>query len=263
LRPLTEAEAGLLHQAARFAAAPLAGLATRSTLAALLEAYLGQRSAAQVLAGRLRRGAGETIRAVLLYGDLRSFTALSEALAAEAVVAALDAWFDRIAGSVHAFSGEVLKFTGDGVLAIFPIGQRAPSDAALRSARAARAGMTHLDQARDRQGLAPLPFGMGSAPRRSAMGQYRRRRPVGLHRDRSWRQPSLPSRGAVQTRQSECADLGCGRGGDDNSVDPFGRAHIARHRYALRSLHATGRWCHAGRHTDHVTRCLTDGSREG
>ena len=162
-RPLTEAESGLLHQAARFAAAPLAVLATRSTLAALLEAYLGRRSAAQVLAGRLRRETGETIRAVLLYGDLRGFTELSEAMPPEAVVAALDAWFDRIAGAVHAFGGEVLKFIGDGVLAIFPIGERPPSaacDAALRAVSAARAGMAHLDQARGRQGLPPLPFGM-------------------------------------------------------------------------------------------------------
>ena len=162
LRPLTEQESALLHQAARFAAAPLAVLATRSTLAALLEAYLGRRSAAQVLAGRLRRQTGETIRAVLLFGDLRDFTALSEAMAPEAVVAALDAWFDRIAGAVHAFGGEVLKFIGDGVLAIFPIGDRSPSaacDAALSAVGAARVGMTHLDQARERQGLPPLRFG--------------------------------------------------------------------------------------------------------
>ena len=161
-RPLTEQESALLHQAARFAAAPLAALVTRSTLAALLEAYLGRRSAAQVLAGRLRRQTGETIRAVLLYGDLRDFTAMSEAMAPEAVVAALDAWFDRIAGAVHAFGGEVLKFIGDGVLAIFPIGDRSPSaacDAALSAVAAARAGMTHLDRARERQGLPPLPFG--------------------------------------------------------------------------------------------------------
>jgi adenylate cyclase len=162
LRPLTEHESALLRQAARFAAAPLAVLATRSTLAALLEAYLGRRSAAQVLAGRLRRETGETIRAVLLYGDLRGFTALSEAMPPEAVITALDAWFDRIAGAVHAFGGEVLKFIGDGVLAIFPIGERPPSaacDAALRAVGAARAGMAHLNQARGRQGLPPLSFG--------------------------------------------------------------------------------------------------------
>ena len=163
LRPLTESESALLHQAARFASAPLAALATRSTLGALLEAYLGRRSAAQVLAGRLRRETGETIRAVLLYGDLRGFTALSEGMAPEAVVTALDAWFDRFAGAIHAFGGEVLKFIGDGVLAIFPIGDRPPSaacDAALSAVSAARAGMAHLNQQRGRQGLPPLPFGM-------------------------------------------------------------------------------------------------------
>ncbi|HKF61503.1 MAG TPA: adenylate/guanylate cyclase domain-containing protein [Dongiaceae bacterium] len=163
LRALTEDESTLLYEAARFAVAPLAALAMRSTLAALLEAYLGRRSAAQVLAGHLRRETGETIRAVLLYGDLRGFTQFSEAMAPEAVVAALDAWFDRIAGAVHAFGGEVLKFIGDGVLAIFPIGERPASsacDAALSAVRAARAGMAHLDQARAKQDLPPLPFGL-------------------------------------------------------------------------------------------------------
>jgi class 3 adenylate cyclase len=163
LRPLTEKQSALLHQAARFAVAPLAVLTARSTLAALLEAYLGRRSAAQVLAGRLRRATGEAIRAVLLFGDLRDFTALSERLAPEEVITALDAWFDRIAGAVHAFGGEVLKFIGDGVLAIFPIGDRSPSaacDAALSAVVAARAGMSHLNQARQRQGLPPLPFGI-------------------------------------------------------------------------------------------------------
>ncbi|WP_442583895.1 adenylate/guanylate cyclase domain-containing protein [Mesorhizobium sp. ASY16-5R] len=161
-RPFSASERDLLRQVARFAAAPLAALAARSTLGVLLETYLGRRSAAQVLAGRLRRDAGETIRAALLYADLRGFTELSEKTAPQEVVAALDAWFDRIAGAVHAFGGEVLKFIGDGMLAIFPIGERdtaAACEAALRAVAAARAGMDHLDRARAAQGLPPLPFG--------------------------------------------------------------------------------------------------------
>jgi class 3 adenylate cyclase len=62
---------------------------------------------------------------------------------------------------VHAFGGEVLKFIGDGMLAIFPVAG-APGEAceaALRAAAAARAGMAHLDAARQAEGLAPLPFG--------------------------------------------------------------------------------------------------------
>lgn len=160
-RPFGPAETDRLRQAARFAAAPLAALAARGALAALLEAYLGRRSAARVQAGALRRGAGETIRAALLCADLRDFTALSEATEPAAMIAALDSWFDRIAGAVHAFGGEVLKFIGDGVLAIFPV-TGAPAEAceaALRAVVAARAGMAHLDAVRQAQGLPPLPFG--------------------------------------------------------------------------------------------------------
>src|SRR5712675_246665 len=160
--PFTLGEANELRQAARFAAAPLAALAARATLTATLEAYLGRRSAARVLAGPLRRGIGETIQAALLCADLRGFTALSEGNPPSAVIAALDAWFDRIAGPVHAFGGEVLKFIGDGVLAIFPVVGGAPRDAcdaALRAVSAAQVGMAHLDEARRQQGLSPLAFG--------------------------------------------------------------------------------------------------------
>ncbi len=161
IRPFSPAEAGRLRQAARFVAAPLAALAARATLAALLEAYLGRRSAARVQAGALRRGTGETIRAALLCADLRDFTALSEATEPAATIAALDAWFERVAGAAHAFGGEVLKFLGDGVLAIFPV-TGAPAgacEAALRTVHAARAGMAHLDAARQAKRLPPLPFG--------------------------------------------------------------------------------------------------------
>jgi adenylate cyclase len=161
-RQFTLDETNALREAARFAAAPLAVLAARATLAAILQAYLGRRSAARVLAGPLRRGVGETIQAALLYADLRGFTALSESNPPSMVIEALDAWFDRIAGAVHAFGGEVLKFIGDGVLAIFPVGGGTPRgacDAAVRAVSAARVGMAHLDNERHRQGLSPLPFG--------------------------------------------------------------------------------------------------------
>ena len=161
-RPFTDGEIGRLSEAARFAAAPLAALSARATLATTLEAYLGRRSAARVLAGPLRRDVGETIRAALLYADLRNFTALSEAAPPADVIAALDAWFDCMAGSVHAFGGEVLKFIGDGMLAIFPVTADKPRgacDAALRAVSSAQAGMAHLDVTRRGQGLPSLTFG--------------------------------------------------------------------------------------------------------
>ncbi len=161
-RRLTEAEVDRLAHAARFAVAPLAALSARATLAAALDAYLGKRSAARVLSGPLRRDYGETIQAALLFADLRGFTELSEAASAATVIAALNAWFDRIAGATHAFGGEVLKFIGDGFLAIFPVTGESPREAcraALRAVRAAQAGMAHLGAAREQQGLQPFHFG--------------------------------------------------------------------------------------------------------
>jgi class 3 adenylate cyclase len=161
-RRFTRRQSDALREAARFAAAPLAVLTTRATLTATLEAYLGRRSAARVLSGPLRRGIGESIRAALIYADLRGFTALSETHPAPVVISALDAWFDRAAGAIHAFGGEVLKFIGDGVLAIFPVAGATPREAceaALRAASAARSGMAHLNAERIRQGLPPLAFG--------------------------------------------------------------------------------------------------------
>jgi class 3 adenylate cyclase len=159
--PIGAAEIERLSQATRFAGPVLAALTARAALTALLEAYLGRRSAARVQAGALSRGSGETIRAALLCADLRDFTALSEVTEPDAMIANLDAWFDRMAGAVHAFGGEVLKFIGDGVLAIFPVtgtlGQAC--DAALRAVAAGRAGMAHLDAVRRAEGLPPLPFG--------------------------------------------------------------------------------------------------------
>ncbi|MER9056128.1 adenylate/guanylate cyclase domain-containing protein [Mesorhizobium sp. M0213] len=159
-----EAQSELLRQISRFAAAPMTALAERSAKRALLEAYLGKRSAAHVLNGHSRRVKGETIRAALLCADLRGFTDLSEVYDADEIVLVLDAWFDCVAGAVHAFGGEVLKFIGDGVLAIFPIGERdanAACDAAVRAVKATRAGIDHLNQTRRRNGGPELGYGIG------------------------------------------------------------------------------------------------------
>src|SRR3712207_8029468 len=95
------------------------------------------------------------------YADLRDFTVLSETADPQAVIAALDAWFDRVAGAVHAFGGEVLKFIGDGVLAIFPVTGGPPDacQAALRAVAPPQPDMANLGVARQTKGLPPLPSG--------------------------------------------------------------------------------------------------------
>jgi adenylate cyclase len=80
------------------------------------------------------------------------------------LIAALNDCPARLVGAIQPFGGEVLKFIGDGLLAILPIAPKresAPCNAALTAVRAARGGMGRLDRERLNMNLPPLPFGVG------------------------------------------------------------------------------------------------------
>ncbi len=126
---------------------------------ALLETYLGATAARRVLAGELGRGHGQTIRAAILYADIRGFTAMAERLAAAEVIALLDDYFECLAGAVHRHGGEVLKFIGDALLAVFNVdGSNADSACCLAAdaAEDALAAMAALNAGR----ATPLEFGL-------------------------------------------------------------------------------------------------------
>ena len=103
----------------------------------VLRAYLGPRTGPRVLAGQIRRGGGESIAAVIWSSDLRGITELSDRLPSERVIAVLNDLFDLQAGTIAAHGGEILKFIGDGLLAIFPVADPAEGRAppAARSKR--------------------------------------------------------------------------------------------------------------------------------
>ncbi len=111
---------------------------------ALLEVYLGRNAARRVVAGSFRRGGGELIQAAIWFCDLREFTAKSDRMSPQQVVEMLDEYFDRVAGAISGHGGEVLKFVGDAILAVFPTGADA-SDACRRALRAAEQALTALE----------------------------------------------------------------------------------------------------------------------
>jgi adenylate cyclase len=90
----------------------------------LLDTYVGNRAGERILGGQIRRGHTETMHAVIWLSDLRGFTALSDRLPAETVVEILNAYFDCQVPAIRAHGGEVLKFMGDGLLAVFPIAKQ-------------------------------------------------------------------------------------------------------------------------------------------
>jgi len=106
----------------------------RSIANNLLSAYLGPMTGPRVLAGQIRRGQGDVITAVLWSSDLRGFTARSDRLPGERMIEILNALFDAQAKAIHAHGGEILKFIGDGLLAIFPIVDAGLAGVAARNA---------------------------------------------------------------------------------------------------------------------------------
>jgi len=91
------------------------------TLHETLATYLGAETSTRVLKGQIRRGEGETVAAAILLADFRGFTALTDRDDPVSVVGWLDEHFDAVGEPVMRGGGEILKFTGDGFLAIFPI----------------------------------------------------------------------------------------------------------------------------------------------
>jgi adenylate cyclase len=131
----------------------------RAIVQGLLAAYLGDDPASRVLAGTVMRGEVQGVEAVLFYADLRDFTALADTLPGRDLIVLLDDCFDCMVRPVVARGGEILKFMGDGLLAIFRIvdGPRAEScAAALEAASEALNLMEELAAAR-RKASKPTP----------------------------------------------------------------------------------------------------------
>jgi adenylate cyclase len=139
-------------------------LALRRTATNLLDAYVGHGAGARILSGRVQRGDVERIRCAIWFSDLRGFTTLSEERTPEEIILVLNRVFDCQVPAVQHHGGEVLKFMGDGMLAIFPVGEAgaaAVCQAALKAARAAHQGLDTLNEERAGLGAAPLAFGIG------------------------------------------------------------------------------------------------------
>jgi len=129
----------------------------------LLNTYVGRSAGARVLNGTIRRGGAETISAAIWLSDLRGSTRWAETLPPHEYLALLNDHFDCLVPAIERQGGEVLKYIGDGVLAIFPLGEHG-RDEACRAALAAEAEARSLTAAlnarRDAAGLEPIRYGL-------------------------------------------------------------------------------------------------------
>jgi adenylate cyclase len=136
----------------------------RRTARTLLDTYLGRGPGREVLSGAIRRGDRRDLEAVILFADLRDFTAKAASWTIDQLLAALDSYYQALVDAITVAGGEVLKFMGDGLLAVFPVNQpqalARTCQHALAAALAARNALAVANRARADAGAEALEFGV-------------------------------------------------------------------------------------------------------
>jgi len=145
--------------------APLARVAEiralRRTASNVIETYVGNQTGERILAGKIRRGYVETIRAAIWLSDMRSFTTLAERLPPQALVDLLNQYFDCQVPAIIDRGGEILKFMGDGLLAIFPLSDGGkPNEVCFRALDSAREARARVDDLNACRSEGPIRFGL-------------------------------------------------------------------------------------------------------
>ncbi|HKJ51448.1 MAG TPA: adenylate/guanylate cyclase domain-containing protein [Gammaproteobacteria bacterium] len=139
--------------------------ALRYKARSLMNTYVGRRTSEKVLAGMVRRGDADIINAALWFSDLRDFTRITETCDSAKVLQMLNDYFEFVAAAVGARGGEILRFIGDAMLIVFPIGKQAGREtacrAALESALDAQSTIATLNFQRRRHGQPQIEFGVG------------------------------------------------------------------------------------------------------
>jgi len=140
-------------------------LAFRRTAVNVLATYVGHHAGERVMAGKIQRGDIETIRAVIWFSDLRGFTELASKVEPVVLIGTLNDLFDCQVPAIERHGGQVLKFMGDGLLAIFPFEGRDQTptqlcDSALDAAVEAFACLDEQNRARISRGGSSIRFGL-------------------------------------------------------------------------------------------------------
>ncbi len=139
--------------------------ALQRTAATLLNTYVGRNAGERIMAGQIKRGDIDSMRAVIWFSDLRGFTLLADQVPPAELIAMLNDLFECQVPAIEKFGGEVLKFIGDGLLAIFPIdpGGKTPeeqTEAALAASDEALASLAVRNETATSKGGRALKFGL-------------------------------------------------------------------------------------------------------
>jgi class 3 adenylate cyclase len=148
----------------------------KSRLRTLFARYVSDEVADLAVSGALPDTGGAEVELTILFTDIRNFTSMSEKLSSREVFEMLNAWLPRACAPVLAHGGNVDKFIGDAVMAVFgaPVPQPDHARRAIAAARemaAAAEDFRHWLESRfpDR-GLPPFAIGIGIHSGKAVVG---------------------------------------------------------------------------------------------
>ncbi|TPP09311.1 adenylate/guanylate cyclase domain-containing protein [Rhizobium glycinendophyticum] len=127
----------------------------------LLQTYVGPHASEEILAGATTRGSGVTLSAAVLIFDIRGFTAITNAWPRDDVIELLNAYFDAIAEPIDRNGGEILKFMGDGLLAVFPLEKKDALANTFQAVLEARFALSSLNDRNTALGRPSVECGVG------------------------------------------------------------------------------------------------------
>jgi adenylate cyclase len=136
--------------------------ATSNRLDQVLRIYVGDDPHRAILSGAIQRGQVTRIRSAILFADMRDYTRISSTLSPESAVELLNTYFDCLVPPIEDEGGEVLKYLGDGLLAIVR-DQGDDTGGAPQSALTAATNALRRVQTANEEGRFPAPIQVGIA----------------------------------------------------------------------------------------------------
>ncbi len=153
----TDRDFSILRRAIPLFALAVKGIASFEVAGTVLETYVGQETAREVLSGGMVRGAARSINAVLVFADLKGFTKLVDSVPHDEIVSTLDQYLERMADPITDLGGEVLKFMGDGMLATFELKEGGDADICRTALLATQMMMENIERLNDKRRQKGLP----------------------------------------------------------------------------------------------------------
>jgi adenylate cyclase len=138
-------------------------ISNEKRLKSTMSRYMDPGIADQMLASGAEALGGQSVKATVLFSDVRSFTTITEQLGAQGTVALLNEYFTLMVDCIQREEGMLDKFIGDAIMAAFgiPVAHDDDCDRAVRTAIAMMKTLTEWNAHRIADGKLPVDIGIG------------------------------------------------------------------------------------------------------